>query len=705
MKIRSALFIFSTFCTFCVSAQWTWRNPLPQGNDINVIRINSHNSVWAAGGTGTIMQSSDGGFNWQIQNVTRRTKHVEFVGLDFTEDSVYFAVDEYGYIFKSSDGGATWDSMYWEVDEYLLASCFTDKQNGFVACSDGKIIRTTDGGMTWDPWYFNEPVYFRSILFPSPLIGYVAGNGYILKTSDGGNSWNEVYFDTSAIIQSLAFASPTLGFATGDSGLVLKTTDGGATWFSQHLGDTIQFVSVGMFSPDTLILNGYSYVGGNNPSFPVKYRSTNSGITWNQLQLPVDLPFTTSIAASPGGTAYFAGPLGALVKTIDYGNTWISLYQWLSTSPSWGLGIYGIDFPTSQTGYAVMDGGEVPSGKILKTIDFGETWHELDTNFKNHALKAVDFVNENLGCIGGDNIYSTFDGGDTWILRLSVPQYWSFIRSISYASTSICIAVGDDGLFFRSTDCGQSWTEITTVPDVNYRSVCFTDETTGYAAGDHAIIKTTDAGVTWNLVSFDYNLLALDFMSQEMGVGVGLNGLIVRTTDGGQTWNQIDSPTTDKLYSVNFYDADTGYAAGGVEIIEAVVLKTTDGGMTWHEQFIPINYPLYAIVTTGNRAFTGGWFYNLFGTTNGGIAVSSVPLGDLRGHFISVFPNPASTVITVETNCPGQLSILSLSGQVLLICQVTESKSAIDINSLSAGVYVVRLVSDKGTQVGKFIKE
>lgn len=700
MKIRLALFIFSTFCTFYVSAQWTWRNPLPQGNDLNVIRINSDNSVWAAGGTGTIMQSTDGGINWQIQNLTRHTKNVWFKGLDFPEDSVAFAVESMGYIFKTLDGGATWDSIYWEEDEYLYASCFTDTQNGFVACSGGKILRTNDGGTTWDPWYFSEPVFFTSIAFPSPQVGYVVGDGHILKSLDGGKNWNEVYFDSTADLQSLAFPSPTLGFAVGDTGLVLKTTDGGNSWTIQHLCDTVSFTSIGIFSPDTLILNGFEYSVTYYYSESVNYRSTDGGNTWVRLQLPPDSWHTLCIHAQSGGIAYISGKYGCLTKTMDYGDTWVSLFENKTPPVQWESGFYGIDFPTIQTGYAVAD------RTIIKTTNGGETWNDLDTVFQYENMQAVDFANDNIGCIGGNFLYSTLDGGVTWVKRTSGP---GGIHAIAFAGTTVCVAVGHNGLFLRSTDYGQSWTAVTGVPEADYRTVCFADQITGYVAGDKGwdsyIMKTTDAGVTWNVISTGYYLADLDFPNSETGFGVGGDGHIIRTTDGGMSWEQVGPPVEENLYAVDFYDADTGYVVGGVEYVHAIVLKTTDGGTTWYEQFIPTNYPLYSIAVTGNSAFTGGLFYNLFGTTNGGISVSSELWTTPQEIFTSVYPNPSSSGITIETPYPGQLSILSLSGQILLTRQVTESRTVVEIRSLPSGIYVVKVVGNEGTQVGKFVKE
>jgi hypothetical protein len=72
---------------------------------------------------------------------------------------------------------------------------------------------------------------------------------------------------------------------------------------------------------------------------------------------------------------------------------------------------------------------------------------------------------------------------------------------------------------------------------------------------------------------------------------------------------------------------------------------------------------------------------------------------------LSFYPNPASTNITISTPAKGSLSILNLNGQQVITRQITEPKTQFNISALPSGVYVVKLVGEKGVQVGKIIKE
>ena len=75
---------------------------------------------------------------------------------------------------------------------------------------------------------------------------------------------------------------------------------------------------------------------------------------------------------------------------------------------------------------------------------------------------------------------------------------------------------------------------------------------------------------------------------------------------------------------------------------------------------------------------------------------------------ISLYPNPATDKITVETlgtTGKSNLAIVNLEGQRLITRQITKPKTQIDISSLPSGVYFVRITNEKTLEVGKIIKQ
>ncbi|WP_373186540.1 YCF48-related protein [Halopseudomonas sp.] len=64
-------------------------------------------------------------------------------------------------------------------------------------------------------------------------------------------------------------------------------------------------------------------------------------------------------------------------------------------------------------------------------------------------------------------------------------------------------------------------------------------------------------------------------------VAVGSRGHIVYSDDMGASWTQAPSPTRQMLTSVDFVDAQNGWAVGH----DSLILHTSDGGETWKIQY------------------------------------------------------------------------------------------------------------------------
>jgi hypothetical protein len=74
---------------------------------------------------------------------------------------------------------------------------------------------------------------------------------------------------------------------------------------------------------------------------------------------------------------------------------------------------------------------------------------------------------------------------------------------------------------------------------------------------------------------------------------------------------------------------------------------------------------------------------------------------------LSVYPDPATNNITIETSGKtkeSMLAIVNVAGQELFTSQITLPRTQLDITSLPAGVYFLRLTSEKTVEVCKIIK-
>ncbi|WP_157893291.1 T9SS type A sorting domain-containing protein, partial [Salegentibacter sediminis] len=155
--------------------------------------------------------------------------------------SGFFFVDENtGYsigggtsdVFKTTNGGITWNKLEITVDEGLSSIYFINEDIGFISggYNRKKVMKTVDGGNTWNKVLDTE---FGNIQFLNTQVGYGNRIGYfggrLYKTIDGGNTWDYI-LEVDQDINSFHFIDENIGYIIGDNALIQKTDDGGATW-------------------------------------------------------------------------------------------------------------------------------------------------------------------------------------------------------------------------------------------------------------------------------------------------------------------------------------------------------------------------------------------------------------------------------------------------------------------------------------------
>jgi hypothetical protein len=78
-----------------------------------------------------------------------------------------------------------------------------------------------------------------------------------------------------------------------------------------------------------------------------------------------------------------------------------------------------------------------------------------------------------------------------------------------------------------------------------------------------------------------------------------------------------------------------------------------------------------------------------------------------EGATLSVFPNPSHELIKVQCSAPMQkMSICDVSGRLIQTLEIQDSlEQELNVNGLSAGIYFIRIESEKGHTTRKFVKQ
>ncbi len=146
-------------------------------------------------------------------------------------------------IFKTTNGGFSWDSMVVNVAE-INSMYFINETTGWVTgelLSGDAIHKSSSEGFNWEQQYFSPYDNLKSIFFIDSLNGWVGSpkSGIfpnfttIYKTTNAGVNWYDPYRSTSNISYSIYFANMNKGWAAGDYGLIHFTSNGGLNWIAQ----------------------------------------------------------------------------------------------------------------------------------------------------------------------------------------------------------------------------------------------------------------------------------------------------------------------------------------------------------------------------------------------------------------------------------------------------------------------------------------
>ena len=84
---------------------------------------------------------------------------------------------------------------------------------------------------------------------------------------------------------------------------------------------------------------------------------------------------------------------------------------------------------------------------------------------------------------------------------------------------------------------------------------------------------------------------------------------------------------------------------------------------------------------------------------------ASTDLNESAEEWVKVSPNPVSSQLTIAAEGLLNVAVYNHLGQLVLQKTTEESTLTLDVDSWSAGLYLVHLTSATGTKVVKVVKE
>ncbi|GAB3014591.1 VPS10 domain-containing protein [Spirosoma pulveris] len=339
---------------------------------------------------------------------------------------------------------------------------------------------------------------------------------------------------------------------------------------------------------------------------------------------------------------YFGAVGGGLWKTTDGGQSWSPVTDGQLTSSSVGAVAVAESNPDVVyigTGETQLRGNIMQGDGVYKSINAGKTWTNIGLR-NTQAIARVRIHPTNpdivyvaaLGHPYGPNeergIFRTIDGGKSWkkvlyksdkaggvdliIDRTNPNVLYASLWQVYRKPWKMWGGGGDSGLF-KSTDGGETWTELTRKPGMPKGTVGKIGVTVSpvdpnrvwaiVEAEDGGVYRSDDAGMTWKHVNderklrqraFYYSRIYADPLDKN-GVYC-LNVDFYKSTDGGVKFNKsLKVPHGDNhdlwidpADSTRMITSNDGGAAVSV-----------NGGKTWTDENFP-TAQLYHITVTND---------------------------------------------------------------------------------------------------------
>ena len=289
----------------------TTPNNLPKGSVWFVCEDSG--SVWIAGDSALVARADTGNLgSWTLLNTgIPPTNGLNW--LEFINTSTIFAAGIDGTIYETTNGGGSWNSVYYNpsLTNFIDRITFFDANNG-MAWGDGvsstsiqACLQTTDGGATWtnNNSHLIGFASYQIVRFVPPSNVFVVGfhslsDSYhgIWRSTDLGASWSYASIGTSSKdsvtkSNSVDFKNSLVGVASRDDSTIWSTSDGGVTW--QQVGskaqtalDYVQFVK----GTNTVIAGGVgeATIAASDPDANAitLYRDTSKTVSFGFVSFP-----------------------------------------------------------------------------------------------------------------------------------------------------------------------------------------------------------------------------------------------------------------------------------------------------------------------------------------------------------------------------------------------------------------------------------
>jgi len=549
MKKRILLLASLTaFFTQAEAPNWEWAGWGGGGFYYSSVFHPSKNGVIYMGGDVCgVYKSEDHGLTWRLINDGLADYGVFSLAVDRTApETVYAATD--GGLCKSIDGGTHWRLLPNTGKQELRITGEKGKSTRCIAVDpvDGKIVyagspagkvyKSTDGGETWNSVYEKagekDPPETLRVQFGKVNDAYFGGFWLPFAFPEGF---------TSADCAGFGFTFKGDGTVPQDCFMQLKCKDG-TTYRSKNLRELFSQTTWGDVTLGAKDFTLDPEFAKKNPEKAQAYSGTPDWCAINRMDLACVGPLMKDAPVGKFTRFYFMIKGQPQVVTEFSKSKIVQSYGNLRIGSLQGGSVYTVTVAQKEPALvlAATDG----AGLVLSS-DAGKTWRELDTPKRAVSVAIAPSDSKVIyASFDKDGVWKSIDKGQTWQkLSQGIPVDCSIHEvAVSPANPDdvhVIGSVGWNGRCFYSADGGKTWNDATQLkPD---------------PAADPTLpqeYKTTTG------VSAPRNIAINPSNPKELYIAA--NWRPCHSDDGGRTWTErVRGADISCIYDVRFHKGRT----------------------------------------------------------------------------------------------------------------------------------------------------
>ncbi|GAA6135325.1 YCF48-related protein [Oceaniserpentilla sp. 4NH20-0058] len=227
---------------------WTQAN-VPTTTTLTAVYFASESTGWVVGHDAIVLKTQDGGQTWvkQFDGFIANEMVLEAAKKDLAlKEEQFEKVSESGdddliYEAESALENATFTLEDAEIDfedrstKPLLDLWFKNDKEGFVIGAYGMLFKTVDGGESWETWSSNvenpDRFHLNSIAKIDDQRLIIAGEaGTILTSNNSGNTWEKMESPYDGSFFGVVALTNNVQLAFGLRGNLVRSSDYGQSW-------------------------------------------------------------------------------------------------------------------------------------------------------------------------------------------------------------------------------------------------------------------------------------------------------------------------------------------------------------------------------------------------------------------------------------------------------------------------------------------